>query len=596
MSRQPNQGTLAGLLARLRAGSLWRRLRGRRSVEAGLYANHCERSQLLGDKTHAVSVLVTNWNGAQEITTFLQSYARHHDVDAAELVIVDHASSDNSRECIRSWMKKLPIKLICCDRNQRYSVANNLAQAYAEGDVLVFANNDLIFDEPVIPALREAMKDPKVGLAGVMLYYPDAEGGRSDKLQHRGVSFAPDSNLDFMRPYNIKSGASSTQRYEEAAAVTTALAACRRADFDAVGRFLEEYDYGFEDVDLALRLRRKLHKRNVICTGVAAIHLEFGSQRRQSRRVLLARRQANALIFRSHHNRWLTREVMRSQLEDGVWHRKPLQVRLPQTLELDLSGPDSPRGSVELLSMAPGAGESQTGFCGIWLLDDPEELRYGPTPRGALAVALVYPGSAHKWLDSLGQHQLDLLLCDDPEDQRLLKAHSDVDRAKTRSATHTLTVDWVDWLLETTSAHLAKPAVAIKAAMPDFNRSEQPDLELARQLGRDLREQDYRVRIDFPKHWKSLRMYMDDVTVTLRGNERYRPETGAVNLLWLIDADHPASDQELNEFGHVFTISRSEARSLKQRLSSPVSTLERSSGTAAATAMSRVIGELMPGS
>lgn len=594
MSGPKISGLLAGLLAPLKAGGLWQRLSRRGDVEAQLYANSCERSRLLDHKTHQVSILVTNWNGEQEIAAFLQSYAKHHDTNEAELVILDHASSDASRELIRDWMKTLPIKLICCDRNQRYSVANNLAQAYADGNVLIFANNDLVFDEPVIPALRAMMENPEIGLAGVTLYYPDADGARSDKLQHRGISFAPDSNLAFMRPYNIKSGSNATQRFEETAAVTTALAACRRADFDAVGGFLEDYDYGFEDVDLCLKLHRQLGRRNVICTGLAAIHKEFGSQRRQSKRLLLDRRQANALVFRNHHNRFLTRAVMQSQLHQGFWHLKPLQMRVPQSMAPALSKCASPAGSVELLSMAAGAGDKQAGFCGIWLVDDPQELRLNPAPRSTLAVALVDPGSASEWEEVLGQHQIDLLLCDKPEDQQLLKEHSGTCLAEARVGTRPLTSDWIDWLLGMIAAHLAKPAIAIKAAMPDPNQSKQADLELVRELGGALRERGYRVRIDFPKQWKDLRLYMDDVTVTLRGNERYHPETGALNLLWLIDADHPASDEELNEFGHVFTISSSEAGSLRRRLSTGASALKRQPGSNPAAALDQLIRERLP--
>lgn len=588
-----NDGSGTGVLGRLweqlRAGTLWKHLHKNGANEPPIYPNRCERSPILEQKNFPVSVLVTNWNGEREIAAFLQSYYEHHQVDDAELVIVDHASSDESRECIRYWMKTLPIKLVCCDRNQRYAVANNLAHSYAEGDLLVFANNDLVFDGPVIPALRTAMQDPEVGLAGVNLYYPDADGARSRELQHQGIRFAPDSDLAFMRPYNIKTASQQEESYQETAAVTTALAACRRTDFEAVGGFFEDYDYGFEDVDLALQLRRQLDRKNVICTEVAAIHTEFGSQRRQSKRVLLARRQANALTFRDRHNRWLTRTVMRSQLSGSFCHRKPLQVRTPQSIDLALSDLELPKGDVELYSIDAGDRENHAGFCGIWLLDDPEELKSNPAPRGALAVALVNPGTAGDWEEMLGHHQLDLMICEGPGDQLALKEHGGTCLAQTDNEAHSKTPGWLDWLLETVVSHLAKPAIAIKAAMPDSSTSEQPDLELARELGRALRERGYRVRIDFPRQWESRRMYMDDVTVTLRGNERFRPEPGALNLLWLIDADHPASDDELNGFEHVFTISPSEASALELRLSSGVSALDRKIWKNPAAEVDRVI-------
>jgi len=577
----------------LRRSKLWQRFR-KTSVEEMLYTNHCERSRLLDDKTFPVSMLITNWNGEKEIETFLSSYAKYHSAQDAELVIIDHASRDASRDRIRHWMTALPIKLVCCDRNQRYSAANNLARAYAEGSVLVFANNDLAFDSPVIGELVAALDDPDVGLAGVNLHYPAADGTRSRKIQHQGIRFAPDGALAFMRPYNVKTGPAAGHQHAEVAAVTTALAACRRDDFEAVGGFLEDYDYGFEDVDLALRFRRELNRKNILCTGLAAIHTEFGSQRRQSKRLLHSRRKANAMVFRDCHNRWLTRAVVRSQLNGGFWHLKSLRVRVPPAMATDLGGLAPARGDVELLPMAGATPDTQPGFCGIWLLDDPNELRSHMAPRSALTVARVKPGTAGNWQAIHLQHPLDLFLCDDPKDQLNLQQQGDAFLLEAHTGTNSLAPGWLEWMLDTLLSHLDKPSVAIKVALPDLQESAQAELELASLLGRQLREQGYRVRIDYPKHWANRRLFMDDVTVTLRGGDRFTPEAGAVNLLWLIDADHPASDAELNGFEHVFTTSQSEAVALDPRLSARVSLLERRTATNPATSIDRIIRQYLP--
>ncbi len=579
---------------RLQRSKAWRLLFRKASVEATLYTNHCERSRLLDDKTFPVSILITNWNGEQEIETFLSSYAEHHSAQDAELVIIDHASRDASRERIRQWMTVLPIKLVCCDRNQRYSAANNLALIYAEGAVLIFANNDLTFDSPVIGALVAALDDPDVGLAGINLHYPTTDGTRSRKIQHQGIRFAADGILAFMRPFNVKAGPAAAHPYAEVAAVTAALAACRREDFEAVGGFLEDYDYGFEDVDLGLRFRRELNRKNVLCTGLAAIHTEFGSQRRQSKRTLQSRRHANALTFRNCHNRWLIRAVVRSQINGGFWHLKALRVRIPPTMAPDLSGLAPARGDVELLPMASGTADKHTGFCGIWLLDDPQELRSHPAPRGALTVARVKPGMAGSWQEVHLQHPLDLFLCDDAKDQLSLEQHGDAWLLETPAGAHSMAPGWLDWMLDTLLRHLDKPSIAIKVALPDLQESAQAELELAGVLGRQLREQGYRVRIDLPKHWADRRLFMDDVTITLRGDDCFKPEAGAVNLLWLIDADHPASDEELNGFEHVFTISHSEAAALDRRLSARVSLLERGTTTNPATTIDRIVRQYLP--
>ena len=496
-------------------------------------------------------------------------------------MILDHASTDDSVETVRAWMDRLPIQLLRCDRNQRYSVANNLARRYARGRILVFANNDVAFDEPVLPALVAALGDENVGFAGVELWYPDERGRRSDRCQHRGIRFAADPVQGFMRPFNVQTTGDAPANDADAGvrgaprpvpAVTAALAACRVADFDAVGGFVPEYDYGFEDVDLALTLYRVLGKGSVLCP-VGAVHQEFGTQHREPESILVERRAANARLLRHRHGAWLARAVTASQLGRdretagaAPWCDRPLPVRLPAGLS---EPPKSPGGLHALdASDCPGAG----GFSGVWLVSDPGELAGAP-PRNAVCVARVAAGAVPEWLAAPGFRHVDAVVCERGVDVESLKRQSRacVSLASRESGFGPSDLDWLPGLLE---GLLARPGIAIKTATPDESERESwGDFHFAEALGRALRDLGFRVRHDLRPDWYRPAFMPDDASLVLRGLEAASEPMDGTGLLWLISHPERVPDAELERFDHVFVASGFYAELLKSRLATPVSTL-----------------------
>jgi GT2 family glycosyltransferase len=563
--------TRAGLAADLRA------LESELAAAAVPAQVTCEQSEGALDGDHAISILVTNWNGADAVDTLLESYARHHAPETAEFVIVDHASTDDSRARIRRWMDRLPITLLCCDRNQRYATANNLARRYASGSVLVFANNDIVFDEPLVPLLAAALSDPDAGLAGVPLYYPEDGGARGTQLQHAGIRFAWDATFGFMRPFNVKTlDPGEDGPVEEAAAVTTALAACRAEDFDAVGGFVEDYDYGFEDVELGLALRFDFGRRNLLLRGAGAVHTEFGSQSRQDPDAVQERRDANARLLRRRRGAAVARAVAMSQLAGGCWHGAALDVRLPPGVEPDEARPgleaeEGPPGSLRFLDAAAAAAKPD--FAGAWLMAEPEELVDRPGSASAVTVGLVAAGTGAAWLAAPGARHLDLLLCESPEDREWLRtrtravlgdwpAPGPVGAGHARSAVEAV----ADWL--------RRPGLAIRIAAGDEEGLEAwGDFHFAEALGRALRDRGYRVRTDIRPDWDTPRYPPDDVVLVLRGLEAGAPEPGPLRLAWLISHPDRVSDTELEGYDHVFVASDSHAARLDARLDTPVSAL-----------------------
>jgi GT2 family glycosyltransferase len=151
-----------------------------------------------------------------------------------------------------------------------FSSNNNEASKEGSSEYILFMNDDI---EPINNSWLFSMvnildNDPKIGAVGAMLLYPNK------LIQHVGVMFDERTNG---LPYHIFYQKPPTEfvtknRYYQA--VTAACMLVRRADFEMLGGFNEEYFYGYEDTDLCLKITHTLGKKIVYCAGAQLIHHE----------------------------------------------------------------------------------------------------------------------------------------------------------------------------------------------------------------------------------------------------------------------------------------------------------------------------------
>lgn len=259
------------------------------------------------------SLIVLNRNGEHHLSRFLPSLIEHHPGVSYELIMVDHDSTDSSLDVIRRFFSQLPIKLLLFQNNNSFSFSNNIAVRYASSDVLIFCNNDIVFDRPAIQELASELVDPSVGVVGAPLFYADSEGGNSGKLQHAGVGFEYDQLFEFMRPFNKQNVESPGESDFNQTAVTAALMACRKQDFLAVGGFHEGYNYGFEDADFCLSVATMLKKAVVLTGETSAIHDESATQRKDSEHDLSFRRRYNIETLKRRYGRYLEGQFKRNK-------------------------------------------------------------------------------------------------------------------------------------------------------------------------------------------------------------------------------------------------------------------------------------------
>ncbi len=162
-----------------------------------------------------------------------------------ELIIVDNASTDSSREYLRH--EAGDIRLILNERNLGFAAANNQGLRIAEAPIILLLNSDAyISAETVRSAMRTIHCNPHIGLVGVRILNPDgtvqAESGTFPTLWN---DIRVSVGLDQL-------GRSSGQVPTVAWPVDWVHGACmfaRRVAVQAVGELDERYFMYSEEVD-----------------------------------------------------------------------------------------------------------------------------------------------------------------------------------------------------------------------------------------------------------------------------------------------------------------------------------------------------------
>src|SRR4051794_31472684 len=221
-----------------------------------------------------------------------------------EVIVVDDASPDETRSVLASYGDA--IRTVLRPENGGFANACNDGAAAADGEYLVFLNNDTV---PVTGWLDElvAVADthPKAAVIGSKLLFPNGT------IQHAGVVICQDGN-----PRHVYAGFpadhAAVNRERALQAVTAASMLVRGDAFRRVGGFDAAFRNCLEDTDLCLRLR-ELGYEVRYCPASVLHHLESVSRGRRSKEIA----EAGAL-FRERWSGKVERDDLRIYVEDGL--------------------------------------------------------------------------------------------------------------------------------------------------------------------------------------------------------------------------------------------------------------------------------------
>lgn len=252
-------------------------------------------------KPHGVSCIILNRNGEKLLKNLLESFLQQNFNSLnVELLIIDHASTDSSIEVLTYFKTKLPLRIFSFKENYTFSYSNNYAAKKAKYETLLFINNDIVLTQNnTLHQLLEGLTDETVGLVGACLRYPQKHI-HANQLQHTGIRFQPDKKNAFFRPFNL-AHSNITKDIFIVPAVTAALLLCRKQEFLELGGFCEDYNYGYEDVDLCLQYRSVLSKHSILLANVEAEHNESATQKTNLGNEVRTRRTKNISYLRQRY-------------------------------------------------------------------------------------------------------------------------------------------------------------------------------------------------------------------------------------------------------------------------------------------------------
>ena len=101
----------------------------------------------MSDNKLNVSIIIPHWNNVDILSDCLESISSIK-LSNFEIIIVDNASADHSVDWIKSNYPN--VNLIENDKNYGYAGGCNIGAKHAEGDKLIFLNNDTVLDTDCI--------------------------------------------------------------------------------------------------------------------------------------------------------------------------------------------------------------------------------------------------------------------------------------------------------------------------------------------------------------------------------------------------------------------------------------------------------------
>ena len=224
------------------------------------------------------SIIIPTKNLGDTLNRCLSSIFIKTNYPSFEIILVDNQTTEEkAHEIINYWKKTEPnrLKVFNYDLPFNFSEINNYAVKFAQGDYLLFLNNDTeVINDDWLTAMVEQSQRPQIGAVGALLLFPD------DTIQHAGViaglgGVAGHSHKHFNAGHH--GYFKQIQTINNYLAVTGACLMCRKEVFQEVNGFEEYLSVAYNDVDFCFKLIDKGY-RNIYLPHVKLYHYESKSR------------------------------------------------------------------------------------------------------------------------------------------------------------------------------------------------------------------------------------------------------------------------------------------------------------------------------
>lgn len=217
-----------------------------------------------------VTVIIPNKDHIEDLEVCLFSMSKKTTYRNYEVLVVENNSENpETFEYYKKLSGRYPkVRVLTWEKEFNYSAINNFASKEAQGEYLLFLNNDVeILSAQWIEEMLQICQQTGVGAVGAKLYYPD------DTIQHAGVVLG----LGGIAGHIMCRASGDDPGYfgrmisvQEISAVTAACMMVKKQEFDAVGGFDETFCVAFNDIDLCMKLRAAEQK--IVFTPYAQLY------------------------------------------------------------------------------------------------------------------------------------------------------------------------------------------------------------------------------------------------------------------------------------------------------------------------------------
>lgn len=244
-----------------------------------------------------VSVVVLTYNNLDFTKACLHSLEQYTIYPNWELIIVDNASSDGSRDYLKEYIQgRGNTKLILNEENSGFSAGNNIGIEQASGEYVVILNNDTYVTKGWMwDLVRHFKKDPSLGLVGPVTN----NIGNEAKID---INYA---NMDEMEKFSRQYTIGHIRERIYVNTVAFFCVAIKKDVIEKIGLLDESFGRGFfEDDDYCIRARNAGYKVAIADDVFIHHHLSasFNKLKDTERQKLF---EANKAIFEAKWGEWV---------------------------------------------------------------------------------------------------------------------------------------------------------------------------------------------------------------------------------------------------------------------------------------------------
>lgn len=171
-----------------------------------------------------------------------------------------------------------PYELILLNRNREWTTGTAVNQGIAAtvGEYVAFCCDDCFIEPNALEEMKAALQDPKIGVAGALLVYPDGQ------TQHAGAeavgTLTPDGKtLEYALRHIGQYEPIREFTTQDVQFVTGALMMTRRDVLETIGWYARECDLAYGDVDFCLRARKAGYRIRFVASA-RGVHLEAATR------------------------------------------------------------------------------------------------------------------------------------------------------------------------------------------------------------------------------------------------------------------------------------------------------------------------------